>query len=327
MKQGQFFKKAKSLSLPNNFGANQRGQAVVEYVLLLVLIVSMLLAAQGIFSGVNTFIGNYVGKYFVCLMDHGELPAQGVVDTAGLAKHNEQSSCKVKFSIANGATLVGSGGSSLSSNGSGNSSNSNLGKNNKSGSSTGSDSASDSKSKSSAASRNSSNRDGSDDTDGAGGRSPYADGRLNRSNSGRGTADGSSDSANNKVKIIEEEQPAQSAFGSAGTGSANRTEYRYNRYKAIVSGQMYDEVSKNSKREQRQPTVKTISKVSPDEGFRPGPRKNTVVAPERKPAAESSDKDTNFGFGSMLKWLIIGGMVIALIVFFGGQVMNYSNSD
>ncbi len=322
MKQGQFFKKAKSLSLPNNFGANQRGQAVVEYVLLLVLIVSMLLAAQGIFSGVNTFIGNYVGKYFVCLMDHGELPAQGVVDTAGLAKHNEQSSCKVKFSIANGATLVGTGGSSLSSNKSGNSSNSSRGKNNQSGNLNGSSSSS------SSASRNSdSNRGGSDDSYSAGGRSPYAGGRINRSSSGRGTADGAGDAANSKVKIIEDEQPAQSAFGSAGTGSANRTEYRYNRYKAIVSGQMYDEVSKNSKREQRQPSVKTISKVAPEEGFRPGPRKNAFVAPERKPAAESSDNDTNFGFGSMLKWLIIGGMVIALIVFFGGQVMNYSNSD
>lgn len=325
MKQGQFFKKAKSLSLPNNFGANQRGQAVVEYVLLLVLIVSMLLAAQGIFSGVNTFIGNYVGKYFVCLMDHGELPAQGVVDTAGLAKHNEQSSCKVKFSIANGATLVGSGGSSLSSNGSGKSSTSNRGNNNKTNDSSGPNSSSDSKSKTSSANRNGTG--GSGDSDGSSGRSPYADGRLNRSNSGRGTADGANDSANGKVKIIEDEQPVQSAFGSAGTGSANRTEYRYNRYKAIVSGQMYDEVSKNSKREQRQPSVKTISKVAPEEGFRPGPRKNAFVAPERKPAAESSDKDTNFGFGSMLKWLIIGGMVIALIVFFGGQVMNYSNSD
>ncbi len=312
---------------------NQRGQAVVEYVLLLVLIVSMLLAAQGIFSGVNTFIGNYVGKYFVCLMDHGELPFQGLVTTGTttveeLTEHRNQLSCKVKFSVANGATLVGSGGSSLSSGGSGNSSNSNRGKNNRSGNSNGSDSASDSKSKSSASNRGGSKRSGdSDDADGAGRKSPYADGRLSRSSSGRGTADGASDSANGKVKIIEDDQPVQSAFGSAGSGGANRTEYRYNRYKAIVSGQMYDEVSKNSKREQRQPSVKTISKVAPDEGFRPGPRKNAVIAPERKPAAESSDKDTNFGFGSMLKWLIIGGMVIALIVFFGGQVMNYSNSD
>lgn len=302
-----------------NAADNQRGQAVVEYVLLLVVIVSMILGAKGLFDGANTFISNYVGKYFTCLMDHGELPQLGVVNTTDLAAHKNQSNCTVKFSLANGATLTGAGsGSSSAANAA-----ARTGKNGAA------NDAATSKQKAADAA-NSKNKNDSDlntnnsgGGDSGGGNSPYANGQINRSRSGRGTADGANDLAG-KVKSIGDEEGAS---GFANYGGNYSSERRRPRYKAILGGKMYDEIEKNSKREQRKPVVKQIAKVSKEEGFRPGPRKNAYIQPERKPAVATEERETEFGFAALLKWLMIAGMVIAIIVFFGGQIMNYSNSD
>lgn len=298
---------------------NQKGQAVVEYILLLVVIVSMLLAAKGLFQGVNTFIGNYVGNYFRCLMDHGELPQLGSAE-ADLKKHQEQSNCIAKFSINKGATLVGD--SSSSTHGTSNltsTKNSTTGSNPSVKTTNTSDkqvSKNSSKSKS-----NSSNSADSNES------SSYAAGRIKKSNSNSGTADGANDTGQGKVRSIDDEQVAGSAFGRNNTGRLNRTEYKYDRYRAINSGQMFDDIEKSSKRDPRSPNVKNVAKLSAEEGYRPGPRKNTFFPPERKPAAENLDSETDLGFGAIMKWLIIAGIIIAIIVFFGGQIMNYSNSE
>ncbi len=321
MKQDQNFKNSETTSLVKN----QNGQAVVEYVLLLVVIVSMILAAKGLFGGVNKFISDYVGDYFTCLMDYGELPSLGVSET-DLKKHASASRCKVKFSIANGASLGGGGGGGSSSSGGGSGSKGKSSQNGKPSSDSSKSSASnDSKSNSSSRSSGGGNGSDSNGGEGAGKNSAYAGGRIKRSSSS-GTSDGAGDSEN-KTKIIEDEGAA-SAFGrgDGDRNSARRQSVQY-KYKAITSGQMFDEVEKTSKREERKPSVKSLSKMSSEEGFRPGPRTNNFTPPERKPAAASEDADPDFGFGKMMKWLMIAGMVVAIVVFFGGQMMNYSNSE
>lgn len=322
MKQDQNFKNSETTSLVKN----QNGQAVVEYVLLLVVIVSMILAAKGLFGGVNKFISDYVGDYFTCLMDYGELPSLGVSET-DLKKHASASRCKVKFSIANGASLGGGGGGGGGSSGSGGGSGS-KGKvsQNSSQASESSKTYGSKDSKSNSSSRASRSGDGSDSAGGGSGKnSAYAGGRIKRSSSS-GASDGASD-GDNKTKIIEDEA-AGSAFGRGDNdrNSGRRQSAQY-KYKAITSGQMFDEVEKTSKREDRKPSVKSLSKMSVEEGFRPGPRTNNFIPPERKPAVASEDADPDFGFGKMMKWLMIAGMVVAIIVFFGGQMMNYSNSE
>jgi hypothetical protein len=314
VKQGQNCEKIKLI----NGSLGQRGQAVVEYVLLLVVIVSMVMAAKGLFSGVNAFIGNYVGKYFACLMDHGELPQLNVAEDK-LKQHVVSSyKCSVKFSIANGATLTGGGGGS-----------SGVGGTTSVKTSSKSDSSSTSKNSNSSSSKNK-RGGGVDDSSSGGGSSgsgsAYAKGRIQRSNSGGGTADGASDGSASKTKVIEEDQVGGSAYGRRSNDGGG-TEYRYQKYKAITSGQMFDDIQKKSGREARKPGAQTVSKLAVEEGFRPGPRKNAFIPPERKPAVETEDIDPNFGFGKMMKWLMIAGMVVAIIVFFGGQMMNYSNSD
>lgn len=309
VKQDQKFKISKSARRV----VNQRGQAAVEYVLLLVVIVSMVIAAKGLFQGADTFIKNYVGDYFVCLMDYGELPTQSVSE-ADLKTHTTSSKCKVTFSIAKGATLV-NGGSSQSGAGS------KAGQNSSSAEASKKTSASGSKNKN----QSTANNDSSSGTN----TSAYANGRITKLNSGSGTSDGPNGSSGvNKSKIIEGDQASSdSIFGNGSGGSDNRSDPKARRYKAIISGQMYTDIEKNSKNKQPRSALKNTLKIPTEEGLRPGPRKNAFIPPERKPAATVEDAEANFSFGNLMKWLMIAGMVIAIIIFFGGQIMNYSNSE
>ena len=67
---------------------------------------------------------------------------------------------------------------------------------------------------------------------------------------------------------------------------------------------MFDDIEKKSAREVRKSEPRAVSKAA-EEGFRPGPRRNAFVPPERKPASIDDDKETNFGFGAMMKWLMM----------------------
>lgn len=57
---------------------SQSGQGLTEYLLLLVVTVSLVLAlANAYFRPMNRFLQNYVGEYIECLIDYGELPGLG----------------------------------------------------------------------------------------------------------------------------------------------------------------------------------------------------------------------------------------------------------
>ena len=63
-----------------------------------------------------------------------------------------------------------------------------------------------------------------------------------------------------------------------------------------------------------------------EEGYRFLPQKRTFNPPKWDAPKEEA-KDEGFDFGNFMKWIIIAGIVIAAFILFGGQVMNYSNSD
>jgi hypothetical protein len=325
VKQAQKF----NILKPGLIVTNESGQAAIEYVLLLVIIVSMLIASKGLFDGANKFINAYVGDYFVCLMDHGELPAQGISDSE-LKQHASQSNCKATFTITGGVQLAAGGASGL---GGGNNSNRSSSSSNKGDStSAGSkdkdkdDKNNETRTSGSTASKRNNKSDSSNSSQR--GPSPYQDGRLSRLNSGPRTADGSANLADNKSRIIDDElDDGGSSRRGYRSGRSNSSQPTRKKYKAITGGPMLDEVQRNSKPEPRKPLIKKASAGSVDEGFRPGPRKSKVTAPERAVAQANEDKAPDFGLAGMLKWLIIAGLVIIIIVFFGGQVLNYSNSE
>lgn len=57
---------------------NQSGQAVIEYILVLLVVVSILLGVMWQFNdGFRKFTNSYFGDYLACLLELGELPALG----------------------------------------------------------------------------------------------------------------------------------------------------------------------------------------------------------------------------------------------------------
>lgn len=296
---------------------NRRGQAAVEYILLLVIIVSLVIGAKKAFSNLDDFINHYIGDYVVCLMEYGELPSLGVSDST-LKKHvsGTGKSCDEKFAgftFEDGRPPTGGGAS-----GSGKANSSSAG-----GSKNSSSSADKAGSNKSAAESDSNNFSAKRNNGGSKGRSsPYKRGTINRSNE-FGTADASD--SDEKVRVIEDDEGSNGKRGGGRFSSRRGSGYGGERYHA-VTGNMLAEIEKTAPKKTRAPAV-SVKSLPDDGGNRFGPYKKVFTPPEIKKAAEKEDDNSGFSFGYIIRWLIIAGMVLAIIIFFGSQIMNYSNSS
>jgi hypothetical protein len=87
-------------SLRSGFTFNQKGASAIEYILLLVVVVSLLLTLTQIFwKPFGSFLDSYVGGYTQCLLEVGELPVlKGQTEVAA-----DLEECRAEFSakIAN----------------------------------------------------------------------------------------------------------------------------------------------------------------------------------------------------------------------------------
>ena len=316
---------------------NECGQAAVEYILLIVVVVSLVMGAKKAFGHVDDLISHYIGDYVTCLMEYGELPSLGVA-AADQKKHLDGTGKKCDEDFAgftfedgrpsNGGGGPGSGGTGTGGTGktgSGNNDNSanNGNKNNSS------NAAKD-------GSNNKSGKDGGSDSGsdlGAGGgrngsksgkqQTPYAKGEVSRSNSL--TTNDASDDGSRKVRVLEEDEEAKKKRKNSGAGFRSRGgSYGGNdRYRAIT-GFMQAEMEKTIPRKPRAPSS-TIVRLK-DDGFRLGPYSKSFTPHVVKPPTVKDDDNSGFSFGFFIRWLLIAAMILAIIVFFGGQIMNYSNS-
>ncbi len=247
---------------------NQGGQAAIEYVLILIVTVSLLLFASKFFTGLGKYITNYMGDYVVCLMDYGELPTLHVTDT-DLKNHKDGGhKCTPAFSAQLDPKFGknGSGGPASSS---------------------------------------------------------FSAKPGVNSETGFGTADGASSKSSSKIKVTDEDEAGgdkrnRGAFNDySSRNSSSRNNYRG------ITGRMAEEIEKNIKKSSRVPSSKTVSDV--EEGYRLKLYKKTFNPPEPKKFSDD-EKSTSFSFGYLIKWLLIIGMLLAILVLMGGQVLNYSNS-
>ena len=313
MKQGSKIKTRRLSML-----GNSSGQAVVEYILMVAVSISILFALKGAFSSAGEFVDKYVGAYTVCLMEYGELPSLGLSEP-DLTQHKSDggSVCNPKFgqfTFAEGRPpLSGAGGSTTGS------------RNNQ-----GSQKSTEGSGKNDSNASNLSNRKSTSDSDvatsglgGPGRSSPYTTGSLRRGGSG-GVGDGAGSAS--KVTNIDDPGEVERA-DRRSPGRETRTIYRTrDRYKALT-GQMAEDFEKRSaKVTKREPGRQTIAKNT-EEGFRPGPRTNILPVIERKVASVAEGNESGWGLGNLIKWILIIGIIVAIVVFFGGQILNYSNSD
>lgn len=310
---------------------NNRGQAVIEYILLLVIVVSLVLGLRGVFGAMNTFMSDMIGGYVSCLMEYGELPALGV-EESDLKQHKEGDGkrCPLPtFSAAaafGGGSTGGTGGTGgATGGGSGNGSNNGKNGNNGRGGSNASKSGNQSNQSADAEDSSRGNGSGSKSRTAARGRgsSPYSRGQISRTGSAA-TADNPQDLNDTpKVKAIagaEEESGGAGDLAGGRRGSRRASPVRP-KYKALT-GKMAEDVQK-SVRIARKPGS-TLLAV--DEGYRMTVVKRNFTPPEVKPPPEEKPEE-GFSFGNFLKWIIIAGIIIACVILFGGQVLNYSNSD
>lgn len=310
---------------PKKVVSNNKGQAAIEYILLISVIVGLVVGLSSKFKQFSAFTKSYYQDYISCLLSYGELPSLGITEDE-LKQHldGSLSTCNVQFknfTLAEGRPPVNGAGSASS------------GVRDKR------SAAADAETKGSASSsggsnsnsKNGSDRDKSDSLGGRGGSSgtsasPYKSGAIRRTGVGQNTAD-SGGSGGEKVTLLDEDEDAKSKAGRRTPGSQRRTIYRYrDKYKAITGEQAEEFIKKSSRTTTKGPQKRTIAKAPNEGGERLGPRVGSVKVPE-KPIVEKVEKDEGWGFGKLIKWLLIIGMIVAIVIFFGGQILNYSNSD
>ncbi len=315
---------------------NSRGQAAVEYVLLLIVAVGLIMGAGKVFKSIDKGLQSYVGDYFICLMEYGELPTLGVQD-ANLKKHTGGTgkTCDSKFeafSLEDGRPPTGGGsGSTGSSSNSSNSRSGGSGADGGQGEGSNSDS-SNAKKNGSGSDSDSANGSGGPDGFSRGGSSGSSSRSGSRGGSGRNstayaTLDGGLGAEESKTQIIEDPN------GGAGRNRNDRRRPRVTNsidrpppYRAIT-GRMAQEIEKQQKRRStpRKPTSTVLASNAEEGSFLI--RSKVITPPPDREIAQKDNKDDGLSFGNMLRWLMIAGIVIAIVIFFGGQLLNYSNSD
>jgi cobalamin biosynthesis Mg chelatase CobN len=263
------------------------GQSVVEYVLILVVTVSLVIGlGTQIFKPLQGFLKSYMGDYVACLLETGELPSLGSQDAKAAL---QDQGCNAQFAAAS----IGSGRPpKASSNSSSSSSES------KSASSGSSSSSSDSKS---------------------GGSSSSASRGGSSSSFGKG-AGGMENSVGKNGKVAELPMPPgeESSFMNRRGSWGSSTVAPGTKKTSIGITDLVDEEKK--KLEKKENANRTIAS---GEGLAGRTKKFNIQKQEPKIAAE---EDEPFTFGSFFKFLLIAAIIIALFVVLGSQALNISKS-
>ncbi|UOF00470.1 hypothetical protein [Bdellovibrio reynosensis] len=247
---------------------------------------------NSIFKPFGDFINNYMGKYTACLLEYGELPSFSAQNPSPV---EEDSECNKKFADATltaGRPPVNSGKGSGS-----DSSKSNKG----SGSSDSSDSSSSSSSNSTYAGSNS-RRGGS---------------YINRRRPSSGV-EGGSKAANGKVVEIALDGGANGGFFRASNNNTRSIGPGRKISSIAITGLTDEEKKKLAKKADG--TGKTI--VTND-GISQPPKKTIVKKPEAKVEIQEEKPLT---IGNFIRYLFIACIVIALVIFIGGQALQMSKS-
>lgn len=293
-------KKSTTTSRPDTLRLrNNHGQAVIEYTLMLVISVSFVLAlSMQIFKPFGEFISNYMGKYVGCLLEYGELPTLGSELPSG---PDDDSECNKKFapaSATNGRPPRDSRGDS----GEGNSSNS----------------------KSSASASNSSDsKDGTSSSEGSSGTHAGSASRGGGNNimynrrPSTGIDGGSGGGPSGKVIEIALDGGGTSTFFKTSSGGGYGRQVEKSRY-IPISGLTEAEKKKIQKKAEGGARLSVSS-----EGLGPAPKKTAVKKPEVKTVIPEDEPLT---IGNFMRYLLIAAIIIALIVFLGGQALQMSKS-
>jgi hypothetical protein len=303
---------------------NQKGQGMIEYVLLLVITTSMiLLAMANLFKPMQDFMKNYMGTYVACLLSSGELPAIRTENSLSDAEP------KCNFGLVKGTasfTHNGTGGTG-GSGGPGSNGNPN-GKNGDGTSGTGKDGKNG---RGSGANGSGSGDNANGSGDGSGSGNSYAGSNSRRSGFG------------NSAFLKRSSDSGLSDDGGAGSGGQKRYVNNLDRNKndrffrnqqqtqrvgvnngrgVYISGMTIEDQQKIERKVQSEPRV--VPKSS-EEFSVPG-KKSVLKPPPPKASKKIEDKEESFTVGSFLKYILIAIIILLILILGGGQAFEMSKT-
>lgn len=278
------------------------GQAVLEIVLVLLVVMTMARLVWGLNKSVQEWGFSYFGDYFLCLIEVGELPSMGGSNAAGECNSQYQA-----FDWSTGRPpITGSSGGTNTSGGF--NPNSTSGSSGNSAGSTNSGGSSGAASDAADTSRNSGN----------GARTRINSG-INNDGSYAKQAGGSSGKEDSKKKIKVDDGvgiPSWAVNQNKGAAAGRPERMAVNR-----KYQLEDEA--RQVRGQERTNIAIKKKSSQDEEAR---SKKMKVRDRKTASVEATDSD-GFSFGRLLRMLIILGIVVAIVVFFGSQALQISKDS
>ena len=276
--------------------SHESGQGVVEYILLLFFVAAIASILAVALGPVKKQIDFMLADYFYCLIDEGELPGQG-----------DQSSSECQQEFSNAATNLASGTKRSETN------NNNKSENQEK------SSPNTEKSTSSDSQRN--RRSGQDGSDGGAAGPIKLAGANNNASSNQNSRSRTPPGLSN-------------ADGSGGSNSRNQG----NNYLSGASAQIIVLSNKNVQAsglsglldEERKRIERRDRKVvvgSADEGTG-GSRKakRLLIKPIERKVAEDDSAANGFSFGKIFRIIFIIAIIIAIVMFVGGQLAQINKS-
>ena len=287
---------------------SESGQGALEYILIMVVMVSIIVGLLLQFNkAFETYANNLFGEYLECLLETGELPALSAEDA-------DSSTCSQFFASFQGADIEGIGGDpngGPTGGGSGNNGGSNGSSNNNS--SNGGSNGSSNRSRQSKLSEGApGNSRGSSGTSGRFGRlAGYQPARRGNRGAGAGGGGGQDDAIDT----------GSTGFSSMNYGSNRSGAPKVFKEEGNLKGGFGISQADEEDREAPIPVKVTKEELQKK-------KKEEVFTEERKPAAKGEIEvdDSGFGVGGFLRWLIIAAIIVALVLFFGGQALQISKS-
>lgn len=278
---------------------SQGGQAVIEYILLLVVTIIIVFGATYQFNDAfKAWANNYFGDYLACLLETGELPAIG--GTGGVS-----SSCNdvfKTFSLAEGRPWDGGGGGGGGGNGGGG------------GDDDGDGGGFD---------------DDDNEGDGSGGGGSAEGGassgytKVSRRSGAGFDRDGrfggntSGDSAGRGAGPRRKDVYTGSTDSSIPAGMLNGNQGRTTQRQRVLSGEYF------ISQEKRDETESERSPLKITEGSRVE-RKQMMIIKRELAEAKPEVEEKEMGFGDYFRYLLIAALIIALVIVIGGQIAQIS---
>jgi hypothetical protein len=268
--------------------SSQNGQALVEYVLVLVVSVALVMAlAAQVFTPFRDFLKAYMGDYIACLLETGELPSLGNESTKDLLA---EEGCNASFQAA---TVAGGRPPSSSK---------------------------------AAAEQQAKNKQGSSDS-GSGGSSAVGPGSAGSNSTGgnllvssmkRKTATEVASAASKTTEIPLAEGGSKfynrrNSYSEGTISASQKSTY------VGVAGLTEEEKKKQERKEN------TNRSIATGENFAPPPKKIPVKKPEPKPDVIAEESPMTFG--NFFRFLLIAAIVIALVMVLGSQALKIAKSQ